>query len=102
MYTGNCASLTEISGNHKGNRLELDALIAGQTYYLQIAGTFASIEGALCPQLLLKNINAPQNDNCLSAATVAVGASCLTGTNTGATFSGASIQEGSLARARVS
>ncbi|MDX1913701.1 MAG: T9SS type A sorting domain-containing protein [Saprospiraceae bacterium] len=88
LYSGDCGALTEVAGNHKGHTLESNSLTAGQTYYVQISGTFATIEGAVCPQIQKKNVNAPPNDNCLAAITIHIGDNCTSGSNIGATFSG--------------
>ncbi len=89
LYSGGCASLKEIAGNHKGGHLRLpDSLQAGQTYYLQVAGTFASVEGDLCPELRFLAIPPQLNDNCAAALPVVLGADCASGSNTGAGFSG--------------
>lgn len=88
-YQGGCANLTEIAGNHHGGTLELNTLTAGQTYFVQIAGNFATIEGNLCPQILKKAVGAPANDNCISAIPVSLGGGqCTASTNENATFSG--------------
>ncbi|MEI6411017.1 MAG: T9SS type A sorting domain-containing protein, partial [Bacteroidota bacterium] len=88
LYAGGCNNLTEIAGNHHGRSLDLPALTEGQTYYVQIAGNFASIEGDLCPQILKKQENAPANDNCIAAETIALNGQCTPGTNAFAGFSG--------------
>lgn len=87
-YSGGCNALNEIATNHKGRSLELSSLNAGETYLVQISGTFATVEGALCPQILKKNLNAPANDQCASAIAVNIGGACVEGSNVGSTFSG--------------
>ncbi len=88
VYRGGCAVLNEVAGDERGNRLALTTLTAGQTYFVQIAGNFATVEGQLCPQILKTTINAPLNDNCISAINVPVGGQCTAGSNLNATFSG--------------
>ena len=88
LYAGTCSTLNEIAANHKGRSLELPSLTAGATYLIQISGTFATIEGSLCPQILKKNLNAPANDNCTAAIPVNIGGGCTDGSNIGATVSG--------------
>lgn len=87
-YSGGCNTLTEVATNHKGRSLELSSLNAGETYLVQISGTFATVEGALCPQIQKKNLNAPTNDQCASAISVNIGGACVEGSNVGSTFSG--------------
>lgn len=88
LYQGGCAALQEVVGNHKGGTLEAPGLTAGQSYWVQIAGTFATIEGNLCPQLQRKQVNAPVNDDCIAALSVAIGGTCTSGSNHAASFSG--------------
>lgn len=87
-YSGGCNSLTEIATNHKGRSLQWGSLTAGETYWVQVSGTFATVEGGLCPQILKKNLDAPVNDQCVSAIPINIGGACTDGSNVGATFSG--------------
>lgn len=87
-YSGACNTLNEVAANHKGRLLELSTLTAGQTYLVQISGTFATVEGSLCPKILKKTKNAPANDHCASAIPVNIGGACTAGSNVGATHSG--------------
>lgn len=87
VYKSGCAAPEEVAGNHQGSVLELPALIAGQTYWVQIAGNFATVEGSLCPQLIKKQLNAPPNDLCAAAAGLVLGGSCIAGNNLNATSS---------------
>ena len=88
VYSGGCNALVELATNYKGRILDLSGLSAGETYLIQISGTFATIEGALCPQIIRKNLDAPANDLCSFAIPVPIGGACLNGSNVGATYSG--------------
>lgn len=88
LYSGSCNSLSEVAGNHKGGRLNLQQLNAGETYLLQIAGTFATVEGNVCPEAQIVQRDAPVNDLCQNAVELAIGGDCVPGTNAGATFGG--------------
>lgn len=88
LYQGGCANLQEIACNHKGGVLEFPALTNGQTYLVQIAGNFATVEGTLCPQLNRTTADAPANDDCLAAVSIALGNLCTASGNLNATFSG--------------
>ncbi|MBL7796305.1 MAG: T9SS type A sorting domain-containing protein [Saprospiraceae bacterium] len=88
LYRGACNSLTEIATNEQGALLTMPTLTAGQTYFVQIAGVFATVEGNLCPKLAIVQNPAPANDLCETATTVALNATCLPAGITGATFSG--------------
>jgi hypothetical protein len=88
LYSGGCSGLNEIASNHYGASLKLPALVTGQTYFVQVAGNFATIEGGLCAQMVRKTANAPTNDLCSSAASVTLGNSCSAGNNEHAGFSG--------------
>lgn len=88
LYEGTCNALTELACNHKGGSLSLPALSAGETYYVQIAGTFASVEGQLCPRLSVVQPTTPPNDDCFHAEEIVLGGNCVAANNTGASFSG--------------
>lgn len=88
VYQGGCAALQEVAGNHNGGGLDLPTLVSGQTYYVQIAGNFATVEGSLCAQLAVEDHSPPQNDNCVAAIEVPVDGKCTPGSNRNASFSG--------------
>ncbi len=81
LYAGTCDSLQEVASNHQGGILELPPLNAGQKYWVQIAGNFATVEGSLCPQLLKKQTNAPPNDECVTATAISLGSQCAASAN---------------------
>ncbi len=87
-YAGGCNTLDEVATNHKGRSLEIAKLVEGETYFVQISGTFATIEGSLCPQISKKNLDAPANDNCAGAIPINIGGACTAGSNVGATYGG--------------
>jgi hypothetical protein len=87
-WQGSCSNLTEIAGNHLGDHLDLENLVAGQTYYAQISGNFASVEGTLCPQILKKTVTNTANDDCFSALNLNLGGQCTASNNEFAGFSG--------------
>ena len=89
LYEGSCISAAEVVGTELGQRLDLDHLTAGETYYLKIAGNFATIEGGFCVRAgIAPKADTLSNDDCLQAETIFVGAACTQGTLSGATFSG--------------
>lgn len=88
VYGGGCAALQELAGNHLGHALELPALTAGTTYFVQIAGNFATIEGNLCPELKKQPNITPTNDQCIGALAVPIGGQCISSSNLNAGFSG--------------
>lgn len=88
VYRGGCNSLQEVAGNHAGGTLELPALTNGTTYYVQIAGNFATVEGSLCAQVVTKKMKTPVNDNCLAAVPLTLDGPCVAGSNADAGFSG--------------
>ncbi len=79
VFRGGCANLTEVAATEFGQNLELKNLIAGQNYRIQIAGTFATVEGNFCLELKKINATAPANDDCISAKAVPLGGSCVSG-----------------------
>lgn len=88
LYSGGCGDLTEIAGNHKGQKLEMPLLNAGETYYLQVAGNFATVEGDVCMQIVPDDNEAPANTSCDLAVPVTVGGACVAGSNVLAGSSG--------------
>jgi hypothetical protein len=88
LYAGSCDQLQETNTNHKGQTLACTGLNVGQDYFIQVSGTFATIEGGLCPELLIKSQDAPPNDHCQDAVALMVGGNCQSGTNLNAGFSG--------------
>lgn len=88
VYRGGCATLEEVTGNHHGGTLELPALTAGETYFLQIAGNFATIEGSYCVEVNKLPNDLPPNDLCANALNIPIGGQCTAGNNANATFSG--------------
>ncbi|MBC7778139.1 MAG: T9SS type A sorting domain-containing protein [Phycisphaerae bacterium] len=89
-YSGSCDSLKEVASSHKGRFLQLSNLTVDEIYLIQVSGTFATVEGSLCPQILKKNLDAPANDQCASAISVNIGGACTAGSNVGAVFGGPS------------
>jgi len=88
LYQGTCAGLTEIATNPHGGSLTMPTLTAGQTYFVQAAGVFATVEGNLCPKIYIGQTPVPANDLCATATPVSLNAACLQAGNLGATFSG--------------
>jgi len=87
VYSGNCGSLTEVSGTDYGHSITLNGLTAGQTYRVQITGYFATIEGNVCMALKTPP-QAPVNDICTDAINLSVGDDCTVANNNAATFYG--------------
>jgi Secretion system C-terminal sorting domain/SprB repeat len=88
LYSGGCNNLTYLNGNHKGQTHTTKDVVAGQTYFLQVSGNFATAEGDFCVSVKKAVENAPANDLCSSAAALTLGSNCVSGSTTGATFSG--------------
>lgn len=88
LFTGSCDQLQELNTNHKGQILACTNLMSGQDYLVQVSGSFATVEGELCPALVVKSQEAPLNDHCQDAIALVAGANCLSGSNMNAGFSG--------------
>lgn len=88
LYSGGCNNLTELAGNHKGQLLDMPLLNPGETYYLQVAGNFATVEGEVKMTILPTDESVQPNDQCFQAIPVPVGGDCVPGSNAGATASG--------------
>jgi SprB repeat/Secretion system C-terminal sorting domain len=90
VYTGNCGNLSEVTVNEFGQHLLLENLVLGSTYYIQIGGFFATLEGNLCVRVGIPPIGVALNDLCLTATLVNLNEACVSGENVFAGFDGPS------------
>lgn len=88
VYSGTCGVLTEVASNELGCRLALENLTINQTYFIQVAGAFATIEGNVCMEVQSRNPVVPSNDDCSNAPLLTLGAACTTATIDHATVDG--------------
>jgi hypothetical protein len=89
VYSGTCAALTEVASNHLGQQLATATLTPGQTYRVQIAGNFSTVEGQTAVQVRTANLPAPPaNENCATAQALVLGQACAQGSLQNATASG--------------
>ncbi len=88
LFSGDCGSLSEIKVNEKGTRLLVPDLISGTSYYLQISGSFSTIEGELCVSVKSVEPEAPVNDVCQQALPLSLDGSCVEVNNSGASDNG--------------
>lgn len=86
FFSGSCGAPVELKATDKGQSLITPELLPGATYYLQVSGAFASLEGALCLEVVLADPIVPANDDCQNAIAVELNADCTPGSNLGATF----------------
>jgi SprB repeat/Secretion system C-terminal sorting domain len=88
VYSGSCGNFTEVAVNEFGQHLLLENLILGNTYYVQIGGFFATLEGDLCVRVATPAIGVAPNDLCSAATLVNVNGTCVSGENIFAGFDG--------------
>ncbi len=88
LYSGNCGSLTEVASEIYGQRLEVENLEIGTTYYIQIAAYFATLEGEVCVAIKESDPDPVDNNDCISSTTLTIGNACYAGENVAADFSG--------------
>jgi hypothetical protein len=88
LFDGDCQNLTEIAGNEKGHSLLADELVPGKSYYIQISGFFATLEGGICLEVNDVENEPPANDQCLDATLLTVGDDCLPGNSFSSSFDG--------------
>jgi hypothetical protein len=88
VYKGDCGQLSEIACNELGQRLVLEQPQTDSTYYLQVSGYFATLEGHVCMEINKLPVQDPVNQDCLTAVPLAIGEDCLQTSNIGASFSG--------------
>lgn len=87
VFSGTCGNMTEISSSDYGHSMHVKGLTPNETYYIQSAGFFSTVEGTVCIQLSSAEA-APENDFCSDALDLQLGESCTVGNNTYATFNG--------------
>ena len=51
LYGGTCGAWEQLSTNFSGGKSSLADLKTGTTYYIQVTGYFATLEGSLCPSI---------------------------------------------------
>lgn len=81
VYSGDCMTLTEI-GVSRGENLILSELTIGESYFVQVSGNFATIEGNVC--LEIKNPEILTNEDCNSALAISLDGDCTPFSNVNA------------------
>lgn len=81
VYTGNCTNLNEVKCEDLGGRIVLQNPTPNATYYLQVTGYFASLEGNLCIEILERSVQTPTNDDCVQAISLELGRECTRTSN---------------------
>ena len=89
VYSGDCESPVFVSSNERGQRLEIQSLVEGETYFIQLSGFFSTLKGEGCLQLTTKMVEIPANDLCTDAISLSLNGSFSTISNTFATNSSA-------------
>ncbi|MFT5264392.1 MAG: hypothetical protein ACI8YQ_003138 [Polaribacter sp.] len=90
VYSGTCGGLTEVAVNQFGQSLLLENLTIGQTYFVQVGGFFATLEGNVCMQVETPISEVVGNDLCGNALAVTLDGACVEGANQFAAFDGPS------------
>lgn len=88
VYKGNCADLLELNSDFNGYIIDIKNAEAEQTYFIQVTGYFAILEGDLCPTVKTKVINEVPENNCISALPLTLNNECSISSNFGAGYSG--------------
>ncbi len=88
VYSGECSQLSELSSDFGGQQTDIKNAVAGQTYFIQITGYFALLEGQVCPEIKMKDLPAVQNTDCMASHTLTINERSTDFINTGAGFSG--------------
>ncbi len=91
IFNGTCNELGEVVINEFGRQVRLDQPEAGQTYFLQVTGSFATIEGNLCARVQTAVPEVPDNNDCAQAIPLNLGGDCAFAANGGASFDGPAI-----------
>lgn len=88
LYSGTCGDFEELAVNDYGQKLEVESLTIGETYYVQISGFFATLEGDVCVSINNIDEAPPSNDDCVNALPLTIDDSCLEISSLNATFDG--------------
>ena len=88
VFSGDCNNLSEFDMNQFGQSLLLNDLVIGETYYIQLAGFFATVEGNVCMRVETVVDEVATNDLCPNATYVELDVPCVFGDNTFAEFEG--------------
>ncbi|MGB1204348.1 MAG: hypothetical protein ACPG5B_01810 [Chitinophagales bacterium] len=88
VFSGSCGNLSEVACTDFGQKLLAADLVANQTYFIQVSSFFNTIYGDICISLESINNTPANNDFCIDAIPVTLGATCTYGNNETATFSG--------------
>ncbi|MBK8547799.1 MAG: hypothetical protein IPL63_10580 [Saprospiraceae bacterium] len=88
VYKGNCSDLLELNSDFNGYKIDIKNAEAEHTYFIQVTGYFAILEGDLCPTVKTKVINEVPETNCISAFPLTLNNDCSVSSNFGAGYSG--------------
>ncbi|MFZ1559131.1 MAG: SprB repeat-containing protein, partial [Saprospiraceae bacterium] len=88
VYKGNCSDLLELNSDFNGYKIDIKNAEAEQTYFIQVTGYFAILEGDLCPTVKTKVVNEVPETNCISAIPLTLNRECSVSSNFGAGYSG--------------
>lgn len=91
VFTGACGSLQPLATNEYGAFLTIENPIPGQTYYVLVTGTFATIEGDMCVSVRRVPTTPPANDLCQTAIPLPMTGECVYASNHQADFDGPAI-----------
>ncbi|MEM1214979.1 MAG: choice-of-anchor J domain-containing protein, partial [Bacteroidota bacterium] len=90
LFDGSCDNLIEVATNEYGDELLFSEVSAGTTYYLQVTGAFATVEGNLRASVTTTETT-PENATCPTALNLPLNGECVFATNAGASFNGPAI-----------
>ncbi len=88
LYAESCGDLAEVAVNDYGQKLEVEGLNTGETYFVQISGFFATIEGDVCVSIQNIDDTPPSNDDCINALSLFIDDNCLEVNSFNASFDG--------------
>lgn len=88
LYEGDCNEAKEVISNYNGQSLNLKNAKANQTYYFQITGYFALLEGQMCAEVKQPILEVVENKICSEAIQLNLNQVSNSYDNIGAGFSG--------------
>ncbi len=90
LYNGTCGNLSVVNSSLEGKSLKAYDLNVDELYFIQVAGSFATIEGNVCMQIIKINNEEPDNDECIDAIALNIDGQCQSISFDNASFDGIS------------
>ncbi|MFZ1704197.1 MAG: T9SS type A sorting domain-containing protein [Saprospiraceae bacterium] len=88
LFHGSCTLLTEVQSDFNGQILDIKNVVADSTYYIQVTGYFALLEGGVCGKIVEIKKDTIANPICSLASALPLNMGCTTFEHNDAGYSG--------------